>query len=231
MDDADAIALADVEVLADNQLIPLCRVNGRIVSVPPEQMLPGTTVRRHGDRGTLVLTRKACHDARPEVIDASGEMLRALMVLREKLGRRHGGREEIVPAWRSARAPVLRVRSPIEVHADRPAPAAACARTTMANYAMMSMLRYIDDRCLDTPVVLLYCVRTRNDIIFADDLREMRRRLQNFHMVLVLSQPDVAWNRRLPPPGGSCARETARHAGGLQAQGRGWTPSIREMSV
>jgi hypothetical protein len=57
MDDADAIALADVEVLADNQLILLCRVNGRIVSVPPEQ-LPGTTVRRHGDRGTLVLTRK-----------------------------------------------------------------------------------------------------------------------------------------------------------------------------
>jgi len=59
---------------------------------------------------------------------------------------------------------------------------------------MMSMLRYIDDRCLDTPVVLLYCVRTRNDIIFADDLREMRRRLQNFRMVLMLSQPDGAWN-------------------------------------
>jgi hypothetical protein len=58
MDDADAIALADVEVLADNQLVLLCRVNGRIVSVPPEQMLPGTTVRRHGDHGTLVLTRK-----------------------------------------------------------------------------------------------------------------------------------------------------------------------------
>jgi hypothetical protein len=58
MDDADAVALAEVEVLAENQLVLLCRVNGRIVTVPPGQMLPGTTVRRHEDRGTLVLTRK-----------------------------------------------------------------------------------------------------------------------------------------------------------------------------
>jgi len=59
---------------------------------------------------------------------------------------------------------------------------------------MMSMLRYIDDRCFGTSVVLLYCVRTRNDIIFEDELQDLRRRLQNFRMVLVLSQPDVAWN-------------------------------------
>ena len=58
MDDADPIAFTDVEVLADNQLVLLCQVNGRLVSIPPGRMLPGTTLRRHGDRGTLVLTRK-----------------------------------------------------------------------------------------------------------------------------------------------------------------------------
>src|SRR2546425_12235927 len=59
---------------------------------------------------------------------------------------------------------------------------------------MMSMLRYIDDRCLRTRVTLIYCVRTRNDVIFAHDLTRLRRRLQEFRMVLVLSQPDLGWN-------------------------------------
>jgi hypothetical protein len=58
MDDADPIAFADVEVLADNQLVVLCLVNGRIVTIPLGRMLPGTTVRRYGERGTLVLTRQ-----------------------------------------------------------------------------------------------------------------------------------------------------------------------------
>jgi hypothetical protein len=58
MDAADWIAFLDVEVLADNQLVLLCRVNGRLVSIPPGRMLPGTTIRQHGDRGTLVLTRQ-----------------------------------------------------------------------------------------------------------------------------------------------------------------------------
>jgi hypothetical protein len=58
MDDADPIAFADVEVLADNQLVLLCRVNGRIVSISPGRTLPGTTIRLHGDRGALVLPRK-----------------------------------------------------------------------------------------------------------------------------------------------------------------------------
>jgi len=58
---------------------------------------------------------------------------------------------------------------------------------------MMSMLRYIDDHCLSTPVTLLYGVRTRNDIIFEDELDRLRRRLANFRMVVILSQPDAAW--------------------------------------
>jgi len=59
---------------------------------------------------------------------------------------------------------------------------------------MMSMLQYIDDRCLRTSVTLIYCVRTRNDVIFAHDLTRLRRRLHEFRMVLVLSQPDPGWN-------------------------------------
>ena len=59
---------------------------------------------------------------------------------------------------------------------------------------MMSMLRYIDDRCLRTSVTLIYCVRTRNDVIFEKELQRLRGRLRNFHMVVVLSQPDAAWN-------------------------------------
>ena len=59
---------------------------------------------------------------------------------------------------------------------------------------MMSMLRYIDDRCLRTSVTLIYCVRTRHDVIFAQELTRLRRRLPKFRMVLILSQPDPAWN-------------------------------------
>ena len=59
---------------------------------------------------------------------------------------------------------------------------------------MMSMLRYMDDRCLRIPALLLYCVRTRNDLMFDDELRDLSRRLQNFRMVVVLSRPDSTWN-------------------------------------
>ena len=59
---------------------------------------------------------------------------------------------------------------------------------------MMSMLRYIDDRCLATPVLLFYCVRTRNDILFQDELRDLSRRLPNLRMVVVLSRPDATWD-------------------------------------
>jgi ferredoxin-NADP reductase len=59
---------------------------------------------------------------------------------------------------------------------------------------MMSMLRDIDDRCLDTPVVLLYCVQTRNDVIFEGELRTLARRLPNFRMVVTVSRADATWD-------------------------------------
>jgi ferredoxin-NADP reductase len=58
----------------------------------------------------------------------------------------------------------------------------------------ISMLRYMDDRCLPTEVTLLYFVRTRRDVIFATALSVFQSRLQQFHRVIVLSEPDPEWD-------------------------------------
>jgi ferredoxin-NADP reductase len=58
---------------------------------------------------------------------------------------------------------------------------------------LMSMLRYIDDRCLSTEVTLLYFVRTRKDVIFERELKLLKARLQRLHGVTVLSEPDPEW--------------------------------------
>ena len=58
---------------------------------------------------------------------------------------------------------------------------------------MMAMLRYLDDLCLDTQVTLLYCVRTSDDIIFRQELEELRERLKNFQYHVLLSKPDADW--------------------------------------
>ena len=67
----------------------------------------------------------------------------------------------------------------------------------------MSMLRYIDDRCLATEVTLLYFVRTRNDIIFQKELELLQNRLQRFHWLTVISDPDPLWSG----PSGHLTRE------------------------
>ena len=58
---------------------------------------------------------------------------------------------------------------------------------------MMAILRYIDDLCLGTQATLLYCVRTRQDLIFNGELEELQARLDNFRYHVVLSQPDSEW--------------------------------------
>jgi ferredoxin-NADP reductase len=58
---------------------------------------------------------------------------------------------------------------------------------------MISMLRYIDDLKLSTPVTLLYCVRTGADIIFESELARLGRALPNFNYEVCLSRPDSAW--------------------------------------
>jgi ferredoxin-NADP reductase len=61
---------------------------------------------------------------------------------------------------------------------------------------MISMLRYIDDLELATPVTLLYCVRTGADIIFENELSRLSRSLPNFKYELCLSRPDPTWKGR-----------------------------------
>jgi ferredoxin-NADP reductase len=73
---------------------------------------------------------------------------------------------------------------------------------------MMSILRCIDDLCLETTVTLLYCVRTSDDVIFQAVLDELRARLRNFQFHLMLSQPPVEWTG----PRGHVSREFIEHA-------------------
>ena len=58
---------------------------------------------------------------------------------------------------------------------------------------MISMLSYIDDLKLANPVSLLYCVRTRADIIFQDELVRLGRSLPHFTYEVCLSRPDPNW--------------------------------------
>ena len=64
---------------------------------------------------------------------------------------------------------------------------------------MISMLRYIDDLQLATPVTLLYCVRTGEDIIFEifeNELVRLSGSLPNFKYEVCLSRPDPTWKGR-----------------------------------
>ncbi len=61
---------------------------------------------------------------------------------------------------------------------------------------MISMLCYIDDLELATPVTLLYCVRTVADIIFENELARLSRSLPNFKYEVCLSRPDPSWRGR-----------------------------------
>ena len=61
---------------------------------------------------------------------------------------------------------------------------------------MISMLCYIDDLELATPVTLLYCVRTAADIIFENELARLSKSLPNFKYEACLSRPDPTWKGR-----------------------------------
>jgi ferredoxin-NADP reductase len=61
---------------------------------------------------------------------------------------------------------------------------------------MISMLCYIDDLELATPVTLLYCVRTAADVIFENELARLSRSLPNFKFEVCLSRTDPTWKGR-----------------------------------
>ena len=58
---------------------------------------------------------------------------------------------------------------------------------------MIAMLRYIEERTLDVPVALIYCVRTSQDIIFRRELTRLSRALTRFRLIITLSAPDAGW--------------------------------------
>jgi len=58
---------------------------------------------------------------------------------------------------------------------------------------IMAMLRYMDDLCIQTPVTLLYCVRTSGDIIFESELADLQTRLKNLQCHVLLSEPHTGW--------------------------------------
>jgi ferredoxin-NADP reductase len=62
---------------------------------------------------------------------------------------------------------------------------------------MLSILRHIDDRCLDTKVVLFYSVRTERDVIFESELELLDARLPNFVRIVVPTRPDNGESRHL----------------------------------
>ncbi len=57
MADADPVVFEDVEVVDDSGGVLECRHQGRALWVNVSQLAAGTTVRRTGDRGRLVIPR------------------------------------------------------------------------------------------------------------------------------------------------------------------------------
>src|SRR4029077_3174423 len=52
---------------------------------------------------------------------------------------------------------------------------------------MIAMLRYIEERTLNVPVTLVYCVRTSQDIIFDRELTRLSNALPQFRLIITLS--------------------------------------------
>lgn len=58
---------------------------------------------------------------------------------------------------------------------------------------MISILRYLDDRCLTVEATLLYGVQTSKDVIFEKELNRLTGQLPNFHYTVTLTKPDKEW--------------------------------------
>jgi predicted ferric reductase len=58
---------------------------------------------------------------------------------------------------------------------------------------MMSMLRTLADRGNEQPLLLIYGSKTWEDVIFREELEELKGRLNNLKIVHVISQPSEDW--------------------------------------
>lgn len=56
---------------------------------------------------------------------------------------------------------------------------------------LMAMIRYCDDKKLNTKLLLIYGVRTPRDIIFENELKEFAKRMK---CVFTVEQPDSSWH-------------------------------------
>ena len=65
MEGSDRLEFRDVEALSYRRLSLVCRVGSTLVAVPPRRILPGSQVRRRGDRGKLVLPKEVAVWASP----------------------------------------------------------------------------------------------------------------------------------------------------------------------
>ena len=59
IDGSKWVEFDNVHVLATGDLLMMCQIGDQIVKVSMLQILPGTTISGHGDRGRLVLSRAA----------------------------------------------------------------------------------------------------------------------------------------------------------------------------
>jgi ferredoxin-NADP reductase len=58
---------------------------------------------------------------------------------------------------------------------------------------IISILRYIDDLCLNVKAILFYSVRSEADIMFEEELAVLAGRLDDFDCVVVLTRPAADW--------------------------------------
>jgi hypothetical protein len=55
IDGTKRVEFTDVELIGDTGLVLRCRIGGKIVSISPLRVLPGSDIKHAGDRGKLVL--------------------------------------------------------------------------------------------------------------------------------------------------------------------------------
>jgi ferredoxin-NADP reductase len=58
---------------------------------------------------------------------------------------------------------------------------------------LRSICKFCTDRRLDTKVTLLYGNRTEEEIVFRQDLEQMRRQNKNLKLIFTLNEPDKDW--------------------------------------
>ena len=58
IDGSQRVEFEDVHVLGMSDLVMMCQIGDQIVKVSSLQILPGTTISGHGDRGRLVVSRR-----------------------------------------------------------------------------------------------------------------------------------------------------------------------------